>query len=48
MHIASIVNILIMLCQKCKINEVQIWNDCGDYCLSCWVDVTYPEIDASH
>jgi len=34
----------IMLCDKCKKNEVQIYNDCCDCCISCWYDMTDPKV----
>jgi hypothetical protein len=33
-----------MLCDKCKKKEVQIFNDCCDCCISCWYDMTDPKV----
>ena len=35
---------MITLCDKCKKNEVQIYNDNGDCCISCWYDMTDPKV----
>jgi hypothetical protein len=35
---------MILLCDKCKKNEVQIYSDRGDCCISCWYDMTDPKI----
>jgi hypothetical protein len=37
-------DMVIILCDKCKKNEVQIYNDCGDCCISCWYDMTDPKV----
>jgi DNA-directed RNA polymerase subunit RPC12/RpoP len=37
-------NITIYLCEKCKKNEVAIYNVLGDYCLECWEEITTPQI----
>ena len=34
----------ILLCDKCKKNEVEIFNDNGNCCISCWYDMTDPKI----
>jgi len=28
-----------LLCDKCKKNEVEIFNDNGNCCISCWYDM---------
>ena len=33
-----------LLCDKCKKNEVQIYNDCCNCCISCWYDMTDPKV----
>jgi hypothetical protein len=30
----------ICICSKCKNAEVEIWNDCGNYCVKCWQEIT--------
>jgi len=30
----------ICICSKCKNAEVEIWNDCGNYCVNCWQEIT--------
>ena len=35
-------DLISMLCDKCKKNEVQIYNDCCDCCISCWYEMTDP------
>jgi hypothetical protein len=34
-------------CEMCKINDVEIWNDCGNLCLKCWQRKTEPNITVS-
>jgi hypothetical protein len=37
-----------LLCDKCKKNEVEIYSDRGDCCISCLYDMTdprYPSLD---
>ena len=36
-----------LLCDKCKRNEVEIYHDSGDCCISCWYDMTDPKISWS-
>jgi len=31
-----------VFCDKCKKNEVQIYNDSGNCCILCWYDMTDP------
>jgi hypothetical protein len=33
-----------LLCDKCKKNEVEIYNDGCDCCISCWYDMTDPKV----
>jgi hypothetical protein len=35
-----------ILCDRCKQNEVQIYNDNGNCCLSCWYDMTDPSVSS--
>jgi hypothetical protein len=35
-----------VLCDKCKKNEVKIYNDCGNCCLYCWYDMTDPSVSS--
>ena len=30
------------LCDKCKKNEIQIYNEYGDCCIPCWYEMTEP------
>jgi len=32
------------LCDSCKGNTAQIFQDIGQYCLDCWQKLTYPEV----
>ena len=33
-----------LLCDKCKKNEVEIYDDNGNCCISCWYDMTDPKV----
>ena len=33
-----------LLCDRCKKNEVEIYNDNDNYCISCWYGMTDPKI----
>lgn len=35
-----------ILCDKCKKNEVQIYNDNGNCCLLCWYEMTDPSVSS--
>jgi hypothetical protein len=37
-------NISICICEKCKKNEVDVYNVLGNYCLECWQEKTDPAL----
>jgi hypothetical protein len=37
-----------IICEKCKIRDAVVFHDCGNMCLSCWAEHTYPDIDMTH
>ena len=37
----------IPLCDKCKKNEIEIYNDDANCCISCWYDMTDPKVPTS-
>jgi len=43
-HLSVFIRMTTILCEKCNKNEVQIYNDCCDCCISCWYDITDPKV----
>ena len=37
-------NLTVYICEKCKKNEVEIYNVLGNYCSECWQEETDPAI----
>jgi protein-arginine kinase activator protein McsA len=37
----------VIICQKCWKVEAEIFQETGNFCSTCWMDYTYPEVDIS-
>ena len=34
----------ITICNHCKTNQAEIFQDNGDYCIHCWQEITCPNV----
>ena len=33
-----------VVCNHCKINPAEIFQESGEFCLCCWQEITYPNV----